>query len=70
MNLIEYYKQFPEPTAPKSDWVRMVAEKLEVSEATVRSWIQGRNKPRHPSLLRGLSEITGIPENELFDEND
>jgi len=67
MNLQQFYEQIPEPTAPKSDWVRMVAEKLEVSEATVRSWIQGRNKPRHPSLLRGLSEITGIPENELFE---
>lgn len=66
MTLKEYYNQIPEQPAPKSDFVRKVAEKLEVSEATVRTWLTGRNKPSHPSFYRGLSEITGIPEDELF----
>lgn len=66
MTLQEFYRSIPEPTAPKSEWVSMVAEKLEVSEATVRGWVNGRFKPSHPSFYRGLSEITGIKEDELF----
>jgi len=66
MTLKDFYKQIPGRNAPKSEWVTMVAEKLEVSEATVRGWVHGRNKPSHPSFYRGLSEVTGIPENELF----
>jgi transcriptional regulator with XRE-family HTH domain len=68
MNLKEYYKQISEPIAPKKQFIQEVAKKLEVSEATVRGWVNGRFKPSHPSFYRGLSELTGIPENELFDE--
>lgn len=67
MNLQDFYKQIPEQTAPKREWLEMVAEKLEVSVPTVRGWVNGRFKPSHPSFYRGLSEITGIDENELFD---
>lgn len=66
MKLKDFYKSIPEPTAPKALFIREVAEKLEVSEATVRGWVNGRFKPSHPSFYRGLSEITGIPEDELF----
>ncbi|HOQ48569.1 MAG TPA: helix-turn-helix transcriptional regulator [Candidatus Kapabacteria bacterium] len=66
MNLQDFYNSLPEQTAPKSDWVRSVAEKLGVSEVTVRTWVYGRNKPREKRLLKGLSEITGIPEDKLF----
>ena len=66
MNLQEFYKNIPAPTAPKAEFIKRVAEELEVSEPTVRGWVNGRFKPRHPSLYRGLSEITGIPEDQLF----
>jgi hypothetical protein len=66
MTLKEFYNNIPGQPSPKSDFVRKVAAKLEVSEATVRLWVTGKYKPRHPSFYRGLSELTGIPENELF----
>lgn len=68
MNLQEYYKNIPEKSAPKSEFITKVAKQLEVSEATVRGWVNGRFKPSHPSFMRGLSEITGIPEDQLFTE--
>ena len=66
MTLQQFYKEIPVQTAPKSEFITKVAKQLEVSEATVRGWVNGRFKPSHPSFMRGLSEITGIPENELF----
>lgn len=68
MTLQEYYRNIPEQPSPKSDFVNKVAEKLEVSPATVRTWVNGRNKPSHPSFLRKLSEITGIAQEDLFAE--
>ncbi|MEA4978620.1 MAG: helix-turn-helix transcriptional regulator [Petrimonas sp.] len=67
MTLKEFYKNIPQQTAPKKEWLEEVAEKLEVSVPTVRGWVNGRFKPSHPSFYRGLSEITGIPEEELFE---
>ncbi len=66
MNLQEFYKSIPERTSPKSDWIKTTAEKLGVSKATVRTWVYGKNQPRDSRILKQLSEITGIPENELF----
>ncbi len=66
MNLKDYYKNIPEKTCPKSDWVKSTAERLGVSQGTVRTWIYGKNKPREDRLFKELSEITGIPEKDLF----
>jgi len=66
MNLQNYYKSIPEHTSPKSNWIRQTAERLGVSEGTVRTWVYGKNQPRDSRILKQLSEITGIPENELF----
>lgn len=68
MNLQEFYKNIPAQTSPKTDWIHSVAKKLNVSEATVRTWVYGKNKPREQRLYKELSAITGIPENELFND--
>lgn len=68
MNLQEFYKNIPERSCPKTEWIKMTAKKLNVSQATVRTWVYGKNKPREQRLYKELSYITGIPENELFND--
>lgn len=68
MSLQKYYKDIPEQPSPKSDFITRVAKELSVSEATVRLWVYGKTKPRDASHLARLSKITGIPEDQLFDE--
>lgn len=67
MNLQEFYRNIPEHTAPKSEWITSTAKKLGVSEATVRTWVYGKNKPRDPELIKKLARITSISEEDLFD---
>lgn len=68
MNLKNYYRNIPEQTSPKSDFITAVANDLNVSEQTVRLWVYGKTKPRDPEHLRKLSVITEIPEDQLFTE--
>lgn len=66
-NLKEYYENLPAQTSPKTDFVNEVAEKCEVNPATVRFWIRGLFKPSRREFYKKLSEITGIPEESLFE---
>lgn len=68
MSLQKFYKNIPEQSSPKSDFIARVAKELSVSEATVRLWVYGKTKPRDVSHLSKLSKITGIPEDQLFTE--
>lgn len=68
MNLQDYYKSIPEQSSPKSDFITRVAKELDVSEAAVRLWVYGKTKPRNVAHLARLSEITGIPVDQLFNE--
>ena len=53
------------PVAPKTAFVKEVAELCKVSEKTVRCWLAGAQKP--DALKRSLlSQKLGVPENELF----
>ena len=61
-----YYKQLPEGTFPKRDFVNQTAVDCKVSTATVRNWIDGRTKPDNPEHVKYLSEKTGIPEDQLW----
>lgn len=47
-------------------FVNKLSEACDVSEATSYNWIMGRNKPIKGSYYRILSEITGIPAENLF----
>lgn len=65
-NLSDYYQHLPKQSSPKADFVRLIAEKCIVSEATVRLWLYGRTKPSRHEFYRVLSELTGIPVENLF----
>ena len=64
MTLKGYYNRLPEPTFPKKDFVKEVADKCNVTQTTARNWIRYGIKPNDPEHIRILSQITGIsPEN-------
>lgn len=53
------------PVAPKTAFVREIAELCKVSEKTVRCWLAGT---QHPDKLRTsmIAQKLGVNENELF----
>ena len=53
------------PVAPKTAFVREIAELCKVSEKTVRCWLAGT---QHPDKLRTsmIAQELGVNENELF----
>ncbi len=66
ITLESYYKGLPKATYPKSSFIALVANKCEVTHITVRNWIKYGMRPNNPAHIKILSEITGIPEEELF----
>lgn len=66
MNLKEYYENLPHSSAPKQEFVRELAAACRVTETAVRNWIQGRARPAEPEHVKYISEVTKIPEKELF----
>jgi hypothetical protein len=66
--LNEYYQSLPEQIAPKTDFIRTIAEKCNVGEPTVRLWVKGKTKPANPEHVKLISVETGIPEDMLFSE--
>ena len=67
--LQKYYEQLPGMTCPKTDFLNDVVRRCNVSFVAVRNWVKGKNKPADSKWVKELSEMTGIPENELFDED-
>lgn len=61
-----YYKSLPEPTYPKKVFVSEVARRCNVSEATVKNWIMYGFRPDNPEHVKILSEVSGIPEENLW----
>ena len=55
-----YYKNLPEPTFPKRDFIQEVASKCNVTLTTANNWIKYGIKPNNPDHVKILSEITGI----------
>ena len=64
--LRQYYDDLPAPTSPKANFIREVAKKCEISEATVRFWVYDKFRPSRKSFYKVLSEMTGISESDLF----
>ena len=52
-----YYKNLPEPE---------VAQRCNVTTATVRNWIMYGFRPENPEYVAVLSEMTGIPADSLW----
>ena len=66
ITLESYYRGLPKASYPKSSFIALVASKCEVTHITVRNWIKYGMRPNNPEHIKILSEITGIPEEELF----
>ena len=64
MTLRRYYRNLPRPTSPKMDFVGEIARKCGVTLTTARNWAVYKD-PKH---LEVLSEITGIPVKDLFED--
>ena len=63
-----YYKNLPEATHPKTDFLRAIAKRCDVTETTVRNWVRYGFKPNNSEHIQVLSEMTGIPVENLWDD--
>ena len=61
-----YYKNLPEPTFPKRDFIQKIATECNVTLATANNWVKYGIRPNNPNHIRILSEITGIPAENLW----
>lgn len=68
MVLKDYYKNLPERTSPKWDFLSTAASRCGVSTTTVRNWCKYGMKPRRYSHVKILCEMTGLSEDELWDD--
>lgn len=66
MTLKGYYDGLPQSSFPKTEFIKAVAEKTGVCTATVRNWIAYGMKPYNVEHINILSEMTGIPKEELW----
>lgn len=64
--LAEYYNALPQQTSPKSDFLRQVMCECGVSFTTAMNWAKGKVKPSSKKYIEKLSELTGIPKEQLF----
>ena len=51
--------------APKTEWIKRMADICKVHPTTVRCWLAGTQKP-DALRISLLSQELGVPENELF----
>lgn len=63
-----YYAKLPEATYPKSDFIKEVANRCNVTATTVRNWIKYGMKPNNPEHIRILVDYTGIPAENLWNK--
>lgn len=70
--LREYYDLLPQKQtiSPKNDFLMKVANKCGVTFGAVRNWIYYGQNVRKESHKNVLSELTGIPKDQLFDMTD
>ncbi len=68
MTLKGYYEQLPDSNHPKTDFVNAVVAETGVSVQTVRNWVIYGMRPSKKSHVDILVRLTGIPENELWEE--
>lgn len=62
MNLKDHYNSLPRP---REEFLETIMRECRVSKNTVFRWISGSVRP-NPLAIKRISEITGIPESELF----
>lgn len=68
MTLRGYYKSLPEARHPKSELINKIAMQCGVTLATARNWILYGIRPGKTEHVRIISEITGIPAENLWND--
>lgn len=66
LTLMGYYEGLPKSSFPKKDFVLRIMQECDVSFATANNWVRGVTKPKTEKQKERLSEITGIPKEELW----
>lgn len=66
MTLKGYYKNLPESTHPKTEFINEITRRTGVSFTAARNWVVYGMKPNNPKHISVLSEITGIPPEDLW----
>ncbi len=67
LTLADYYQAIPDiRITPRFQFLEKIMEKCEVNESTARNWVAMRSRPQKESHYRILSELTGIPAENLF----
>lgn len=62
-----YYKSLPRSVSPKKELLEKITERCGVTLATARNWVKYGIHPLNHEHCITLSELTGIPESDLFD---
>lgn len=66
MTLKGYYKNLPESTHPKTEFINEITRRTGVSFTAARNWVVYGMKPNNPEHISVLSEITGISPEDLW----
>ncbi len=66
LSLAAYYKGLPRAVPPKKSFVAEVSRRCGVEPYTVEIWIAGKSRPSKEEYLDVLSDMTGIPKEQLF----
>lgn len=65
-NFWAYYQSLQVAVYPRLNFVKEIVEKTGVTGQTARNWCLGVTIPRKDSQKEILSQITGIPKQQLF----
>jgi transcriptional regulator with XRE-family HTH domain len=65
-NLEQFYDFISREKGAKTQFVKRVARKLNMSFGAVEKWCKGMGKTQNPKALAVLSEETGIEQENLF----
>ena len=68
MTLKGYFAALPLHNSPRKDFIKEVSGRCGVSEQTVRNWCLYGIKPQNFMHVKVLSEMTGIQEEDLWQE--
>ncbi len=66
MTLKGYYRNLPDAVHPKTDFITRIMSGCSVSFTTARNWVMGVTRPLNPEHVKFLSDMTGIPADELW----
>ena len=64
--LSDYYESLPASYSPKTQFIKRVADRCNLSEQTVRLWVKGKYTPSDEKYLEILEDETGILRDNLF----